>query len=78
MMVLVDEYEDAPMGVDAYGTEDAEMELGVGGGRVVSTRSLARSSLLPTRRRERFGEARARASLRKGWRLVKVLCEVMS
>jgi hypothetical protein len=50
------------------------MLLGVGGGSVASMRgSAARSSLFPTSRRERFGEARARASLRKGWRLEKVL-----
>lgn len=55
------------------------MLLGVGGGRLVSTSaSLARSSLLPTSRRVRFGEARARASFRKGWRPPKVLCDVTS
>lgn len=31
----------------------------------------ARSSLLPASTRVRLGEARARASLRKGWRLWK-------
>ena len=41
--------------------------LGVGGGRVVSTNgSDARSSLFPTSMRLRFGDASARASLRKG------------
>lgn len=65
------------------GIPEAELMLlappGVGGGRVVSMRgSPARSSLLPTRRRERLGEARARASLRKGWRLWKEVCEVTS
>jgi hypothetical protein len=53
--------------------------LGVGGGSPVSTSgSSARSSLLPTSRMERLGEASARASLRKGCRLLKELREVMS
>lgn len=37
-----------------------------------------RSLLLPTRRRVRFGEARARASVRKVGREAKEGCEVMS
>ena len=53
--------------------------LGVGGGRLVSTRaSEARSSLLPARRTLNLGEARARASLRKGWMARKEAWEVMS
>jgi hypothetical protein len=40
--------------------------------------SEARSSLLPTSRRERFGLARARASLRKGWMPRKVEWDVRS
>lgn len=52
---------------------------GVGGGIVVSIReSLARSSLLPASRRVRFGEARARASFRKGCNPRNELCDVMS
>lgn len=53
---------------------------GVAGGREVSTRvfSFARSALLPTRMTVRFGEARARASLMKVGRAVKVGCEVKS
>lgn len=47
------------------------MESGAGGG-------VERSDLLPTRRRVRFGEARARASVRKVGREAKVGCEVMS
>lgn len=53
--------------------------LGVRGGTLVSTRaSDARSSLLPARRRLSLGEARARASLRKGWMARKDVWEVMS
>jgi hypothetical protein len=46
----------------------------------VSTRALlsARSSLLPARTRVRFGEARARASLRKGCSELKDAWDVMS
>lgn len=55
------------------------MLLGVGGGRLVSTNeSEARSSLFPTSIRLRFGEAKARASLRKGCIDRKELCDVMS
>lgn len=47
---------------------------------LVSTRWLlsARSSLLPARTRVRFGEASARASLRKGCRALKDEDEVRS
>lgn len=53
---------------------------GVVGGKEASIKefSFARSALLPTRRRVRFGEARARASFMKVGRLVKVLWDVMS
>jgi hypothetical protein len=54
---------------------------GAVGGMDVSIRGLlpfARSALLPTSRTVRFGDARARASLRKAGRLVKVGCEVIS
>ena len=55
------------------------MLLGVGGGKLVSTNeSEARSSLFPTSIRLRFGEAKARASLRKGCIDRKELCDVMS
>jgi hypothetical protein len=57
--------------------------LGVAGGREEEPTSIkvplsARSTLLPARRRVRFGEARARASLRKEESEVKVWWEVMS
>ena len=54
---------------------------GVVGGKDASISVLfwsARSSLLPTRRRVRFGDARARASFMKEGRLVKVLWDVRS
>lgn len=45
---------------------------GIEEGMLVSTRgSEARSNLLPTRRTLNLGDARARASLRKGWRARK-------
>lgn len=46
----------------------------------VSTRALlsARSSLFPASTRVRFGEARARASLRKGCSEWKDACDVIS
>ena len=40
--------------------------------------SLAKSSLFPTSMRLRFGDARARASLRKGCSARNDACEVMS
>jgi len=53
--------------------------LGVRGGMLVSTRaSEARSSLFPTRRTLSLGEARARASFRKGWMARKEAWDVMS
>lgn len=52
---------------------------GVGGGRLVSmSGSDARSNLFPTSIRFKFGEASARASLRKGWRARKDACDVIS
>jgi hypothetical protein len=91
-IVEVDEYDDdgtPPALLFAVAYDMAEVELtlplGVGAGYgyrfVLSSRrdsSPARSSLLPTRRRERLGEARARASLRKGCRLLNEVCEVTS
>ncbi len=78
-----DEEEEAnelgPIGVLAYGTEEALTLLGVGGGRLVSmSESVARSSLFPTNKSERFGDASARASLRNGCSAEKVLCDVIS
>jgi hypothetical protein len=57
--------------------------LGVAGGKEEEATSIrvplsARSTLLPARRSVRFGEARARASLRKEEREAKVWWEVMS
>jgi len=53
--------------------------LGVAGARLVSTRvSDARSSLLPTSMMLKFGDARARASLRNGCSARNEACEVMS
>jgi hypothetical protein len=62
------------------GNEELLTLEGVAGGKEVSIRefSFARSALLPTRRTVRFGEARARASLMKVGRPVKVLCDVRS
>lgn len=56
---------------EPYGADDASGVEGGGG-------SSARSSLLPTRREEKLGEASARASLKKGCRLEKETCEVTS
>ncbi len=44
----------------------------------ISSPLSARSSLLPTRRRVRLGDAKARASFMNEGREVKVLWEVMS
>ena len=67
------------IGVLAYGTEEALTLLGVGGGRLVSmSESVARSSLFPTNKSERFGDASARASFRNGCSAEKVLCDVIS
>jgi len=56
--------------------------LGVAGGKEeatsISVPLSARSTLLPARRSVRFGEARARASLRNEEREAKVWWDVMS
>jgi hypothetical protein len=57
--------------------------LGVAGGKEEEATSIsvplsARSTLLPARRSVRFGEARARASLRNEEREAKVWWDVMS
>ena len=66
---------------------DEEKDDGVGGGcgaessrssRSCCCWSCARSSLFPARRRVRFGDASARASLRKAGRAANVGCEVTS
>jgi hypothetical protein len=76
VVLIVDS--DAELALLARTVEVEPTLLGVGGGTLVSTRSDARSSLLPTRRTLSLGDARARASLRKGCIELKDLCEVMS
>lgn len=74
---VVDELTEPP---ELKGKEALLTLEGVAGGKEASTRefSFARSALFPTRRTVRFGEARARASLMKVGRPVKVLWDVIS
>lgn len=72
-VVAVEEYDEGANKLLVYGIEAALASLGVGGGRSIRELSPERSSLLPTSRSDRFGEASALASLRNGCRFVKVL-----
>jgi hypothetical protein len=83
-LVDVDVYDDGrgvPLPPTLLLAYDAEPMLpaGVGGGSPVSTSaSDARSSLLPTSRSERLGDASARASLRNGCSELNDRCDVTS